>query len=624
MPQLNLYEKNMNAMLENLNPSIEALKKAETEDWKDDVTFEEIDTASGDKSIRIEHSDKKLLLHSLYEPKKEAQKYCDKLNYTKDSLILVFGVGAGHHIFELYKRISRDSRIIVVEHHVNILRNALSNNDFSELIESGKMVFAAGKIEDIKKQLIFYLGHNMHYISSNVQIYALPNLDRIDYESNLEVVKFVRNYLRTNVYSFGNLIEDTVLGLKNSLMNIETIMQSERVEVLSEHYEGKPAIVVSAGPSLAKNMHFLKNAAGKALILACDASVKALLDIGVKPDAILSLERVEPTYNFFYKDKIYPEDVVLVGAQLLWPKIYKEYKGKKIVIQKPEEFSKWINKYTDNSLFDAGMSVATLSYAFARNIKCNPIILIGQDLAYTDGRRHSKETEYQKENEGTPAEIMIEGIDGEMLPSIEVFRLFRDWFERMALMYPETTLIDATEGGALIKGCTYMTFKEAIDKYCIQDIGYMLNDVVKPRIRTEQEKSDIISNIIKDLHERIELFKELERMAKKHMNTIKRIDTESDVLRCTEKKLRAMLQKLNYGDKVIKKIQSNENEVRTYFGQLIAQAVINVKKIDNLLEGKNVKRNMEIQFALMNYIKQVCGYLVNTYNEFIDMMEQNK
>lgn len=625
MEQLNLFEKNLSALQENLNPCVEILKTAENKDKNNSgVEIEQLTAASGAMSMSIEYCGKSLLLHSLYNPEEEAKKYCDKLDYSKDSLILVFGIGAGHHIFELYRRISKDSRIIVIEHHLKILINTLSNRDFTELIDSGKVVFATGKIEDIKKQLIFYLAHNMHYISSNVQIYCLPNLDRIDSENNFELVQFVRNYIRTNVYSFGNLIEDTVLGLNNTLINIEHLMQSTPIERLAQYYEGKPAVIVSAGPSLEKNMHLLKEVQGKALILACDASVKALLDIGVKPDAMLSLERIQATYDYFYKDKQYPEDIVLIGAQLLWPNIFDEYKGKKLVIQKPEEFSQWINSYTENSMFDLGMSVATLSYAVARNLNCNPIILIGQDLAYTDGKRHSKETEYQQDEDASPAQIMIEGIDGEMLPSLEVFRLFRDWFERVVLMYPETELIDATEGGALIKGCTYMTFREAIDKYCTEKIACVLNDVVEPRVKTEDEKLDIIQKIIDDLHERIELFKDLKRMSRKHMRTIKELDSKNDVLNCSEKKLTSILQKLNYGNKVISKIQQSENEVKTYFGQLIAQAVINVKKIGNLLEGSNVKRNMEIQFALMRYINEVCDYLIETYNGFIGTMEQKK
>lgn len=616
-----IYKKNLTAILKQMNPCMEVLFNKDNIK-EDDISFELLDTISGQKTIRIDTGSRKQLLHSLYDPVKEAKRYCKNINFNKDSLIIVFGIGLGYHILELCRNMSKNTRIIVVEHHFNLFWNALNTVDFSEPVESGKVFFTCGDMDNIKKQILYCFNYNMHYISSNIQLYHLPNLEKIDTAKNLEIMKFIRNSISNRFFSIGNVIDDSVLGLNNILENIDTIIESPTVEELSEYYKNKPAVIVSAGPSLKKNMHLLKEAQGKALILSCDASARALLDIGVKPDAILSLERVIATYNFFYKDKVYPEDVVLIGSAVLWPNIYAEYKGKKVSIQKPDKIGNWLNEYFKNSIHDIGQSVSTLSFAVAKAMGCNPIILIGQDLAYTSGKRHSDETEYQKEEEGAKADIMIEGANGEMLPSIYVFKLFRDWFERQIILFPETTVVNATEGGALIKGCKYMTFREAIDEYCTSTMDFRLNDVLKPKMLGNKEKADIISRIIEDLEERKKLFEDIGTKAKRHMKTVKDISTKYDVLTCSKDMLKTILKKLSRGDKIIQKINKSETEVSIYFGQLIAQAVVNVKRIENVLEGENVKRNMGIQYALMRYLSEVSEYLVREYEKFIEKMEK--
>lgn len=98
------------------------------------------------------------------------------------------------------------------------------------------------------------------------------------------------------------------------------------------------------------------------------------------------------------------------------------------------------------------------------------IILVGQDLAFTDGKQHAEgafgadQSISKKQNEYPE----VEGIDGNMLPTLENLKFYLEWFEEQIEQYKDITVIDATEGGALIHGSKILTLKEAINLYCIE------------------------------------------------------------------------------------------------------------------------------------------------------------
>ena len=59
-----------------------------------------------------------------------------------------------------------------------------------------------------------------------------------------------------------------------------------------------PAIVVSAGPSLAKNKHLLKEAKGKAFIAVVDSAISTVMSMGVIPDMVFTLDYKKSKKHF--------------------------------------------------------------------------------------------------------------------------------------------------------------------------------------------------------------------------------------------------------------------------------------------------------------------------------------
>ena len=131
-------------------------------------------------------------------------------------------------------------------------------------------------------------------------------------------------------------------------------------------------------------------------------------------------------------------------------------------------FGKAILEHTMD-VVPTGGSVATSAFSIGRMFGAETIILMGQDLAYSEGKAHvagafkaSQEVDLKKKDY-----IMVEGINGEMLPTIYNLKMYLQWFEEQIEQNSDITVVDATEGGALIHGSKIMTLEDAISSYCI-------------------------------------------------------------------------------------------------------------------------------------------------------------
>ena len=88
--------------------------------------------------------------------------------------------------------------------------------------------------------------------------------------------------------------------------------------------------------------------------------------------------------------------------------------------------------------------------------------------------------------------MFVDGIDGKPVATVKNMEMYLRWFEKQIRIYPEITVVDATEGGALKKGAEIMTLKDAIEKYCSKEIDFKkLIDNTQPIFDDAQKKKII-------------------------------------------------------------------------------------------------------------------------------------
>lgn len=562
----------------------------------------------------------------------EAKRLMRGIDPFKDYLIILGGMGNTQLLRELVQGTSDGTKIVVVEQNPYIMKYAFSHDNFEDMLENNKFVICNGDDSLIDTMAIICVNAGWENLSQNMKVISMPYMHLED-GIVVNVIKSLKKMILNTLTGLGNSVEDMIHGLQNEYKNVDACITANGLAEVKEKYKGYPGIVVSAGPSLDKNIHLLKEAYGKAVIITTDAANRACKAIGVKADGIATVERDIPTYNFFYKEQELDPDMVFVGPALVWPDILSEYPGKKLLLAKTSQGIDgwWGDFFPQQEYILQGFSCSNAAHAVLEQMGCDPIILIGQDFAFTGNKRHSENSKYYKNNntkEFTKEnyDTWVKGIDGEDVPSHEVFNQFREVMEEMITL-GSATVIDATEGGALIKGTEVMTFKEAIDKYCTREIPYHMNDLLEDKHVENEEYLEYYDRIVKGIDEILQDANDILGKIKEYCKVLNKF-VEVDFEKMTEDELIDIILKMQGTNAIINYLLVDKKNLITFFQGNLKQTIIYVKKIGNEVTPKNVRRNWELQLHLMYLMELTTNVILKEYSiakEYImNKMEERK
>lgn len=160
-------------------------------------------------------------------------------------------------------------------------------------------------------------------------------------------------------------------------------------------FEGVPAVICGAGPSLTKAFPILEKIKTQALVFAGGTAVAAMTKNGVQPHFAMALDPNDEEFQRF-KQANYFE-----GPFLFAPRLHRDVFA---TANGPFGYMKtdtgglvenWLEKELGlggqpigPDLGDEAFSITTLAVSYAFALGCNPIILVGVDLAYTNGKRY--------------------------------------------------------------------------------------------------------------------------------------------------------------------------------------------------------------------------------------------
>lgn len=332
-----------------------------------------------------------------------------------------------------------------------------------------------------------------------VQIVSLPNFDKI-YENEFNELKGrVDYYIKLETFTKNSGIRDASEIGKNILANIEYILNGSSVNKLIERFKSEefneiPAIIVSAGPSLDKNIKELKKAEGKAFIIGVDSALRSLLENEIKVDLAVSVDPAKHRQPFEH-EKIRELPFIF---KINSPNFAVKENKNKIFFEDGYGFkyySEMLMSVADIELGETktGGSVANNAFSLAVDLGFKKIIFAGQDLAFTGGKSHVTgfvNKEVSLRNKSIPG--MTKAIGGGMVETSIQMSFYREWFEKRILeLEGAIEVINATEGGAAIKGTREMSLEAAIKENCIKefDFGSVISSV-EP-ILSEEKQQDI-------------------------------------------------------------------------------------------------------------------------------------
>ncbi|EOB6549741.1 motility associated factor glycosyltransferase family protein, partial [Campylobacter coli] len=375
--------------------------------------------------------------------------------------------------------------IVVFEKDIEIIWIMFHILDFShELQNSRLMVLNTNKLEiqdynELCSSKPFFQFSRIYFLELMSHYY-----ERF-HEDILGLNKKLAENFKHSIVSHGNDPKDALQGIEQFVYNLPQMITHPSYKELLSKRKGisDTAIIVSTGPSLTKQLPLLKKYASKATIFCADSSYPILAKHGIKPDYVLSLERIPLTSEFFNNDfGEFDKDILFVLKSYVHPHTTKYLQKNNRNFMLVSTYASFIQylKLDYFGYFNMGKSVANMSYLLTEYLNYKNIILIGQDLAYAkDGFSHTKDYKNLDKHEGHfqrdkgKFQCLAYGGNGKV-ESSEIWTMFRLIFENDINYFQKLfniTTYNCTEGGARIEGTIEKPFLWACENLLDKDLN---------------------------------------------------------------------------------------------------------------------------------------------------------
>ncbi|EAJ6537948.1 DUF115 domain-containing protein [Campylobacter jejuni] len=380
--------------------------------------------------------------------------------------ICIYGIGNALLIKNLAKHYKH---LFVFESEIELFILALSTIDLSEELCSGKIYLVDIEEErvDIQLLILFDMKDMFEYLS----LYEMF-VNNVYYKKFYEDIwhkadELCEKNIKVVIRNLGSNSDLSFECYSHLLQNIPSMLESIPFQRILNERKNKfeNAIVVSAGPSLAKQLPLLKAYQDKAVIFCADGALSMLEKEGIVPDYVTNLDFTDLAMKFFQNKENKTSLNILSCAT--YPNLV-HFLDNKSVILRDDPLCQRFN-LNDFGYIGTGAHVSHFSYTLALALGFKNIIMIGQDLAFDEeGNSHSKGFDFGEKFSGEEnidkLKVPAYAGKGEVLTHIT----WNDYRIKLEYLFAcneqKAKFYNATEGGARINFTEELSFKECCEK----------------------------------------------------------------------------------------------------------------------------------------------------------------
>ncbi|ENA8735773.1 6-hydroxymethylpterin diphosphokinase MptE-like protein [Campylobacter jejuni] len=383
--------------------------------------------------------------------------------------ICIYGIGNALLIKNLAKHYKH---LFVFESEIELFILALSTIDLSEELKTYQVILfdVAAKDVEIHIAMVFDQQSILEYLSL--------------YEMFISSHYYLK-YYEISILSLNELcIKSASVAIRNAditcflpllthgqfLQNIPSMLESIPFQRILNERKNKfeNAIVVSAGPSLTKQLSLLKAYQDKAVIFCADGALSMLEKEGIVPDYVTNLDFTDLAMKFFQNKENLKQSIIALECAT-HPNVVRSLKAENcmIVLRNKALYQRF--NLNDFGYIDTGTHVSHFSYTLALALGFKNIIMIGQDLAFDEeGNSHSKGFDFGEKFSGEEnidkLKVPAYAGKGEVLTHIT----WNDYRIKLEYLFAcndqKAKFYNATEGGARINFTEELSFKECCEK----------------------------------------------------------------------------------------------------------------------------------------------------------------
>ena len=534
------------------------------------------------------------IYHSAENPEIETREWFGLINLEDKETLIVYGVGLGYVYFAAKEWLEKDKNhfLVFLENDLEVLRLLFETETGTEMIKNSQVqIYYVGPNEE--KTEIKIHGLNYLLLQQEITVTALPLYRRIALNLYNELLTWLYILKYRGLIGAYEYLDGCRAYFYNFYNNINSLPLSLFGEKLYGRFQGVPAIICGAGPSLAKNIDVLKGLSDRALIFAGGTGMNVLnaydmiphFGAGIDPNwaqvtRLVMSQAFETPLLYSYR----MNDTAL--SQTHGDHLF-------VSLNTDQEMAKSFNKefIPGNHPIDGGQNIVNMCLMMAYMMGCNPLICVGVDLAYTEERGYGARIPHHplhdrrdhiRTKQHTEEIIPSEDIYGNPIMTQNQWIVESMWYSVFAKNHPDVKVINATEGGLGFNGIENKTLQEVADD-SLQH-SYDLDTWVQGEVQRAQFNQPIqrdkIQKWAKKYHENLKecdvLCKKLVKLyqaLEKNLNSSKQTVGEIEKINDLKAELEGMIAYREI-------LQPSERELLNYSGEEREELEFSPEKMD--------------------------------------------
>lgn len=436
-------------------------------------------TRTNELNLKHVEENKSYYYHSPVSARQEAEKWFQALDLHSATVIFVYGVGLGYYYEAAQPWLKQHPQhtLIFLEDCLEVIYRLCETELGYQLLK------------DPQARLIYFRDHQDNrplfnelswtYFESSFIVSYLKLYQEQKPDACAELKAFLIFDIKRKKAFIKEYLTFSLPFYRNFYANLLQLPNSYEGNALFGQFPQIPAIICGAGPSLSKNMDQLSALKDHALLFAGGSALNALIQKGITPHFGVALDPNQTQYSrvavaqsydlpFFYRQRLYHEALEAIKG----PRLYLNGASGHLIAQ-------WFEEQLDieGESLDEGHNVVNFSIQIAKALGCNPIILVGVDLAFTNERfyadsvmenLHLTEADLSQTESEEFKSIIRQDIEGKPVRTLWKWIFESEWTSEFARNHPEITVINATEGGIGFKGIPNVTLQEATQQFLKQ------------------------------------------------------------------------------------------------------------------------------------------------------------
>jgi hypothetical protein len=355
----------------------------------------------GYPTLRI-HGDRTITLHSVYNPVAEAVKVAAQWGIQEGTeKVFIVGMGLGYHVVACAQQYPWLQKIVVMESRPDVVQYAL--RALPQLAADERIEILVPTTENEFRRML-----QEH--QSDILCLHMPSVDCLPFPSIRPLLQEM-HMIQTSTESSRQILQNN-WNANCSRLSVASIVSGQRDCCLN-----RPGFLVSAGPSLEVSLPLLSKAERHGtVILAVTRSIELLVRHNVVPTGLVATDPSEALIHHFRDLKYWPSVPPLYALPTVHPNAIRAYTGPlKWVLQEGMHETEEYARTHHADLFPTGGSVATLALALLYYFGCNPIIFLGQDLAYVNDKSHAGEGAHMRPAQNPRYVLEVASVHGDMI-----------------------------------------------------------------------------------------------------------------------------------------------------------------------------------------------------------------